>query len=541
MKKKILFSVVALFVFTVFAISVNAQDSLLGVGTDVKAKAPAIIPNAGATVFATVSDPFDFSKVQFSAATGSDTVYGKEELQKIFLGTGVDKNKIDSNNLGIDVLFNYFSAYCLDANAKYPETAIYSNYQFLQNYMIYNNPNSSEGDRGNAATAMIDMIIMTAFFNDKAASSEIASANKDLISMTPTITYELVDGTTLADFSMESLRNDALKVRKVKILTVTFSNGTETNTESVNKTISFRASDILFDKYTTKDNLEAKYNHVLWIIEHSYPTMTIADTVAAASANLDTLKTQVNTLEGGSLSGDALDTAVENYIYGTIQAAIWKVSDGYEDDNGNKLGGEIKNSTELDKLYKYLIDTSRDYSGYNSHKYNDTFSTSAPAAGKEVAKTDSKNQTFGPYKVTYDALSTDPINLTKDSTADAGIKIVDKDGNEITSVANGGTYYVLVPKTVKDGTIKVNYSVTNVSKFEPSGNRGRIYYPNYVNAQNLITAGKITTASITGSYSVATNPKTGVENVGVLLMVTLVAFSLGYLVLSYKAKPVGLN
>lgn len=540
MKKKILFSVVALFVFTVFAISVNAQNSLLGVGTDVKAKAPATIPSAGSTVFATVSDPFDFSKVQFSAATGSDTVYGKEELQKIFLGTGLDINKIKNDNLGVDVLLNYFSAYCLDANAKYPEFSIYSNYEFLQNYMVYTNTNASESDRALAGQRMIQLMVTAAFINDKSMSSEIATANADK-PIGPAVEFEFVDGTTQADFTMDSLKNEPTKTRTVKITTVTYSDGTADNTVTVNKNLSFKATDILFDKYTTKDNLEAKYNHALWIIEHSYPTMTIADTIAAASANLDTLKTQVNTLEGGSLSGDALDTAVENYVYGTIQAAIWKVYDGYEDDNGNKLGGEIKNSTELDKLYKYLIDTSRDYSGYNSHKYNDTFSTSAPAAGKEVAKTDSKNQTFGPYKVTYDALSTDPITLSKDSTADAGIKIVDKDGNEITSVANGGTYYVLVPKTVKDGTIKVNYSVTNVSKFEPSGNRGRIYYPNYANTQNVITAGKITTASITGSYSVATNPKTGVENVGVLLMVTLVAFSLGYLVLSYKAKPVGLN
>jgi hypothetical protein len=37
------------------------------------------------------------------------------------------------------------------------------------------------------------------------------------------------------------------------------------------------------------------------------------------------------------------------------------------------------------------------------------------------------------------------------------------------------------------------------------------------------------------------NAKTGVENVAILLMVTLVAFTLAYLLLSYKQKSIQLG
>ena len=56
-----------------------------------------------------------------------------------------------------------------------------------------------------------------------------------------------------------------------------------------------------------------------------------------------------------------------------------------------------------------------------------------------------------------------------------------------------------------------------------------------------MSGGSIETSDINTSFDIVINAKTGVEDVAVLLMVTLVAFSLGYLVLSYKTKPVELS
>ena len=77
--------------------------------------------------------------------------------------------------------------------------------------------------------------------------------------------------------------------------------------------------------------------------------------------------------------------------------------------------------------------------------------------------------------------------------------------------------------------------------FSPTTNRGRIYFPTFTLGQNTISAGKIVHSNIAESFDFPTNAKTGVENIALLLMVTLVAFTLAYLVLSYKQKPVTLS
>ena len=64
MKKKILLSLVALFLVSVFVIKLNA-DTLMQIGFNTEAKAPSTIPGNGEDVYATITDPFDFSLVKF--------------------------------------------------------------------------------------------------------------------------------------------------------------------------------------------------------------------------------------------------------------------------------------------------------------------------------------------------------------------------------------------------------------------------------------------------------------------------------------------
>ena len=573
MKKKILMSFIALFVFSVLAINVNArQNSMVGIDFTEAAKAPENIPSSGAELAATLTNEFDFSRVVFETSNGG-TMYGASNLKKIVLGD-LNIANIQADNLGLNAFNDWFTAYCLDGELKYPEFSIYSNPEFLLSYSIYNDATADETEKQEAAAEMIQMMVTAAFVNNKELSEPLLKNFKGY-PIGPVVEFEFTGETTQADFTMESLKTNPTKVRSVKITAITFlddggnekyvaSNGAVSNDPQVlDVPLSFRATNILFDKFYTVDNLEAKYNHGLWILEHSYPTMNLTDFLNSVGVNYETLKTQIHDLQANptndenlqylienglmedtkvdDLTGSELEQYTENYVYGTIQYAIWKVYNGKHAADGSSLGGSIKNVSELDKIYKYLIQDRSEYSDYNTKKYNNTFTTKAPASGKEIYKQDSNGYLYGPYKVSYEALNNLDINLSTASGTDKTIKVVDKDGKEITKIANGGEFYVKVPKSTKVGQVKVDYKVDGIYTFTPEGNRGRIYYPNYVNSQNVITAGRMTTANITGQFDLTTNPKTGVENVGVLLMVTLVAFSLGYLVLSFKAKPIGLN
>ena len=102
-------------------------------------------------------------------------------------------------------------------------------------------------------------------------------------------------------------------------------------------------------------------------------------------------------------------------------------------------------------------------------------------------------------------------------------------------IAIAKTQYVLGDG--KDLTVK------NVTTFKPEGNRGKIFSPVLGMSQNVLVGGRVTQTDITGSFSqdIFKNVETGIQNIALLLMVTLVAFAVGYFVLSYKQKPVQLQ
>ena len=81
MKKKVLLSVLALFVFSVFAISVNA--GILQIPYKINSKAPSTVPNVGANIGVTVSEDFDFSPVTFETTDG--TTAGSDHMEKLII------------------------------------------------------------------------------------------------------------------------------------------------------------------------------------------------------------------------------------------------------------------------------------------------------------------------------------------------------------------------------------------------------------------------------------------------------------------------
>ena len=164
-------------------------------------------------------------------------------------------------------------------------------------------------------------------------------------------------------------------------------------------------ADLAFQKYSISNVTDStnSYNHALWIVENSYPTLTIDEALSVADVNVDTFKSQVKTLY--NISDSQVTDYTEMVVYGIVQYAVWKVNGSTVE--GHQLGNEIKGTgrSELDKLYKYLINTNRDYDNYVKPITFDTqIKVSVPETGKELFKKTNTVDIYGPYSATYNAL-----------------------------------------------------------------------------------------------------------------------------------------
>ena len=133
------------------------------------------------------------------------------------------------------------------------------------------------------------------------------------------------------------------------------------------------------------------------------------------------------------------------------------------------------------------------------------------------------------------------MTLSVTNADKTGIKLVNEDGDEITTLEKGGTFYIECLKSAKISNVTVSIKLEDASVFDPLTNRGRVYNPVFRLEQNVLSGGKIVNKNLETTIELVANPKTGVENVALLLMVTLVAFTLAYLLLSYKQKPIQLS
>lgn len=200
---------------------------------------------------------------------------------------------------------------------------------------------------------------------------------------------------------------------------------------------------------------------------------------------------------------------------------------------------------ELSKLYKYLIDPERIPPSYSSPEmWSKKITLSKPASGKELNKdkTTKDAYIYGPYTATYNALIVGDNDITYTiKNNDAGVQIVDSSLKKINTIAREQEFYISVPKKANIGSVEVSLQISGVLYFDPVGERGRVYSSATSLGQNALTGGNADETTLNGNLKIAVNAKTGVENIALLLMVTLVAFSLGYLVLSYKQKPININ
>lgn len=605
MKKKIILSILSIFMIFGFAVNVSAaQSSILKLGFKTEVKSPTEIPADGATVYAAITDQFDFSRVVFQ--TGSSSSLNGGIMRKIIIAPSPAWTSTTANAGTAALGTNWFSAYCLDNDLLYPEYGVYSSQSYLVGYTTNNknmkfdaavtaalmNSSLMQNDAVKAALAAHKGFTINPVISNPpqgyTVGIELANTEAEIdkilanIECTSTNPLDCVDLTGQESTDPKKTNTNTAKIQSITftppvddttsepfVITAAMLTGNPSATEYNLQFKAFDAttmsSDIAHMKYKTDISKASDYPEALWIIEHSYPTLPLREALEKAGVNYDTLASQIIALQKtdtnssivtalvtaglmedqkqtDDLTGDELTAYIENYVYATVQYAIWKVQ-GATDSNGNTIGSSIQNVSELNKLFQYLINVPN-LSGYtSSDKYSNTISLSKPAQGKEVYEEKNDVYIYGPYTASYDALSTDPISLSVGNTGTDkdNIRILNASNQVINSITNGGTFYVEVKKSAKLASVIINAKVNNVTTFSPGTNRARVYSPNYVLAQNVMSGGIVNTINLDQNFSLDYNAKTGVENVAMLLMVTLVAFSLGYMVLSYKAKPIGLN
>ena len=196
-------------------------------------------------------------------------------------------------------------------------------------------------------------------------------------------------------------------------------------------------------------------------------------------------------------------------------------------------------------MFQYLIRTDRDYSVYaNPGSFSGKINITKPKAGKELKKQTDTADIYGPYKASYRALveeDGEKITYTIANNEKGAIKIVNSSFQPIANLSNNQEFYIWVSNKEEISYVKVSFALKNVTTFDSNGNRAKIFTPLSAISQDAIIGGKTAKKTITGSVEVVSNPKTGLPNVVLLLTVTLVAFTLGYLVLSAKQKPIQLQ
>ena len=324
-------------------------------------------------------------------------------------------------------------------------------------------------------------------------------------------------------------------------------------------TITINPGDIFFDEYedSTTDTGKPNYNHALWILEHSYPTLSFDDALIMAGINKTALINEVKGLFGTAAPYDTYTDAewtkmAEDYVYFVTQYAIYKSVGATF--NSKTLGNEIvpasgtASVTNLDTLYKYYNQDRDEYTDYDKKKF--TNKDKKIELNDELAKDKKPKESgdyylYGPYSLTYGFLSSDDVTVTIAEENKTDKSITDKDGNEKSgNIASGEEFYIKVKKSANISGVKIAMSTDHAYTIpDYEDNRGVVYYPHNKLLKDIVAGGVYTNlgSSPSDTKDIVFNPKTGVENVAIVFVITLIAFSLGYLVLNYKNNPVELN
>ena len=510
--RKLNYFIVLLLVFCAFSLNVNART----------AKIPDVIPSVNDVLQGVTDEEYDFSSIEFATLPEGEYIPGSAYMEKIMLyeekGDGLGSGEYSG-------YLNAFTAYCLNHNKIYPDFYIINDYTGVSLFKNY------------ATSAVLEDPAFKSLF-DNIEKFEIMDSTTGISDPSQTDLDNFIAGQTVTAHVMRIAfqweNGDKAYITAEDLIEA--KGGTYNEGDLYDVTFSIKS--YLANSFVTKSMPDNTYfNRALWIIEHSYPTLTIEESLNAAGANYQTLLVELASIFPEATSTELAKIA-ENYIYGTVQYAIWKAEDTFVstiDGSAYKLGNSLRGSTQLNLLYKYLIKDRKVYVTYGSEDFKNSLDVNKPK--NELYKETKSAYMYGPYTVKSSLLSIGDANVSIANKDKTGISIVNKNGDEISSVTNEEEFYIKVTKASKVASVNLTISTSNGIKFDPESNRGRIYEPKAVLYQNVASGGIAVAATVSNEIELVYNPKTGVEDVGLILLIALGAFVIGYLALSFKSKP----
>ena len=502
MKKRLFLCLTMLLVLTCTLIGrVNATT---------EAKVPSRVPTVEDDLRAVLDEEFTTNKIHFGEA-------GDHTVKKILLTTTPDYTGTDIKGE------NWFSAYCLDSELKYPQFSI-------ENYMVAYDSIVGELDGKSEAQRKVELLLIFAIANRadgnlKEALKEIKEFDYGPQSITYVGTPDFEDLLT----KIEANQTVEIQVKKIEYIK-SMQEPTPVDVLKGNQTtISINKNDLILDKYSVTGLEEKKYEHALWILEHSYPTLSLEKSLAVAGANPQTAMAELDIAEMSSL---------DDYVYMTVQYAIWKVTKGTAQ-GGKAIGNTLEGSAELNKLFQYLIKDRPEHDGYLDYVYGSTFDMVNPPVSNEV-KEEGEYYLYGPYSVNHNLADLEKIKLSL-TTAVEGASIVDENGNAITEMNPNGKFYIKCLKDKKITNVQVKLEAVDATTFAGEDQRGRIYFAYYPATQNVVSGGILHRPEVTKEITINFNPKTGNESLAAIFVMMLIGCSLAFVGISYKEKPIGLN
>ena len=416
------------------------------------AQTPTRVPEIGeaVTVYTKADMVLDFSSYTFSVMDSSGTeqsggIHGLTNVMKIWVAT-TDQQQ--------------FTAYCLDMSRHYPPTISNTGEQSL--YV-------KDSDM------LLGLFVQTLKAGDTAANGSDPNTSAcfgDLMAVHGDITSFRFLSTTAVDQTMLDAFNNDERVQ-FEINGATFADGYELTRDDGHWIYGFwRKSMVQTDNFiTTAWPSGAAYDKMLWVVEHSYPAISMDAMMHDAGADYDRLYHEVAAGQSG-LSSDELDELVETIVYATIQEAIWhhqpaKVNDDPERYIGTQL---IQGHQDTKLLYAYLTRERDEYDGYRNKVFVTNIAIEHPADLTPVQN--GAGYIYGPFSVSSDMLSAGTIEMSVDADGvNAGV--TDSDGTVLGVVRAGQEFFVRTDAR-PDAALALKARTNNALTLTRS-DRGRMY------------------------------------------------------------------
>ena len=416
------------------------------------AQTPTRVPEIGeaVTVYTKADMVLDFSSYTFSVMDSSGTeqsggIHGLTNVMKIWVAT-TDQQQ--------------FTAYCLDMSRHYPATISNTGEQSL--YV-------KDSDM------LLGLFVQTLKAGDTAANGSDPNTSAcfgDLMAVHGDITSFRFLSTTAVDQTMLDAFNNDERVQ-FEINGATFADGYELTRDDGHWIYGFWRKSVVqtYNFVTTAWPSGAVYDKMLWVIEHSYPAISMSTMMHDAGADYDRLYTEIAASQGG-LSSAELDELVETIVYATIQEAVWhhqpaKVNDDPERFIGAKL---IQGHQDTKLLYEYLTRERDEYDGYRNKVFGTNIAIEHPADLTPVQN--GAGYIYGPFSVSSDMLSAGMIEMSVDADGvNAGV--TDSDGTVLGVVRAGQEFFVRTDAR-PDAALTLKARTNNALTLTRS-DRGRMY------------------------------------------------------------------